>query len=155
MMIKTQIQNKLQTIFSRVGETPTKRLEGENSWAQYDASRERDRFESLAQNEDARAGTYEVANTHHPFAPPYRTEVQLEGSLEDGDLFRQDALFLDMPVRTENNPTFLTTVHAQFDSEGMTKLETVEGPEGITARRLFADYDEPSKNYVEEYFIAG
>jgi hypothetical protein len=153
-MIKTNVTQKIQSIFARIDGQPVKRLEGENSWAHFDATRERDRFQSLSDNPEARAGTYQVSNTRHPFAPPYRSEVQLSGDLKNGEVFRQDALFLNLPVRTTGDPTFLTTVNARFDEEGVTKLETVEGPKGVTARRLFADYDEPWKDYVEEYFIA-
>lgn len=153
-MIKTQIQNKLRTVFAHLDHKPDKRIEGADCWAHYDADRERDRFERLSENPQARAGTYEVANTGHPFAPPYRLKAQLEGDLTNGDLFREDALFLDLPVRTENNPTFLTTAHTHFGEEGILKLETVEGPRGTTARRVFSDYDEPWKDFVEEYHLS-
>lgn len=152
-MIASSVGNKLNTIFQKAG-TPTRRLEGDASWAGHDAARERDRFVSLAGDQAARDGRYDVASTHHPFAPPFRTKAQVAGSLENGVMSREDALFLDLPVRTEGSPTFLTTSETRFSAEGVLKLEAIEGPEGVTARRIFADYDEPSKNYVEEFLIA-
>ncbi|MCA9778583.1 MAG: hypothetical protein KC800_17770 [Candidatus Eremiobacteraeota bacterium] len=153
-MIASTISQKLNSVFQKLGDQQPKRLEGEKSWAKYDAAREKDRFESLAGDSSALDGTYDVANTHHPFAPPYRSKVQISGNSEEGTISRQDALFLDLPVRTEGSPTFLTSSETTFTAEGATKLEVVEGPKGTTARRLFTDFDEPQKDYVEEYFIA-
>lgn len=152
-MIAANVNRKLTSLFQNLGQ-PDKKLTGEQSWAKYDANRERDRFESLSDNPQARDGSYNVAATHHPFAPPFRTQVQVTGDLQNGSVARQDALFLDLPVRTEGAPTFLTISETTFTPEGMTRLEAVEGPGGTTARRIFSDLDEPSKDYVEEYYLA-
>lgn len=153
-MIASVVSQKLNAVFQNLPATPTRRLEGSESWSNYDADRERDRFQALSDNSSARDGSYEVAVTNHPFAPPYKSQAQVSGDSQQGELFRQDGLYLGLPVGTEGVPTFLTTVHAQFNGDEMTKLELVESRDGTTARRLFADQDEPWKNYVEEYFLA-
>ena len=152
-MIAATVNNKLTNLFRQL-DKPDRKLTGQDSWAKYDSGRERDRFERLADDPSARQGTYEVSSTHHPFSPPFRTHLQVDGNLNDGRISCQQALYLDLPVRTEGEPTFLTTSQTTFTSEGATKLELVEGPEKTTARRLFSDYDEPHKDFVEEYFIA-
>lgn len=153
-MINSTVMGRLNTIFYKASQAPSKKSTGKDCGAEYDLNRERDRFQSLSGNSEARDGTYDVSATNHPFAPPFRTQVQLNGDLDGGTIARRDALYLDLPVRTTGEPTFLTTSHTHFSDESMIKLEAVEGPEGTTARRIFADYDEPEKNYVEEYFIA-
>jgi len=153
-MIGSAIQSKIQSVFQKVGPQPDNKLTGEKSWSSYDANRDRDRFESHSDDPAARDGSFDVGTTHHPMAPPYRIKMQLAGDLNNGTLLREQALFVDLPVRTEGNPTFLTSSETTFSSEGVTKLEVVEGPDKTTARRLFHDYDEPHKDYVEEYFLA-
>jgi hypothetical protein len=152
-MIAATINHKLTTLFRNL-DKPDKLLVGEDSWAKYDSSRERDSFERLSDDPTARQGTYDVSSTHHPFSPPYRSQVQVSGDLTNGTVSQQHSLFLELPVRTTGDPTFLTTSQTTFTPEGATKLEAVEGPNGTTARRLFSDYDEPQKDYVAEYFIA-
>lgn len=154
-VIASTISQKINNVFQQVGEqAPKRRLEGDKSWSSYDSARDKDRFESLAHDSSALNGTYDVAQTHHPFSPPYRSKVQISGTPENGTISSEHALFLDLPVRTEGAPTFLTSAQTTFTSEDATKLEVVEGPDGTTARRLFTDFDEPNKNFVEEFFIA-
>lgn len=153
-MVGSSVDKKLQTIFSKPRQEPAKKLVGEESWAKYDASRETDRFEALSGNERAREGSYDVHVTHHPMAPPYRAQVELKGDLLNGEMKRQDSLFLGLPINTYGEPTFLTTAHTQFTPEGIFKREAVEGPNGTTARTIVVNYADPSQNYVEEYLIA-
>lgn len=148
------INAKITSTFAKAGPQPSRKLTGNESWSNYDANRAIETFERLSDNPEARQGTYDLQVPNHPMAPPYRSQVHISGTLENGQMCKQDSLFLDLPVRTSGKPTATTTSRTEFTSEGVTKYEVVESPQGTTARTLFADFDEPSKNYVEEYIIA-
>ena len=148
------INAKIASTFAKAGPQPTRKLTGDASWSNYDTNRAIETFERLSDNPEARDGTYDLQVPNHIMAPPFRSQVHISGSLENGQMCKEDSLFLDLPVRTTGKATAVTTSRTEFSSEGVTKYEVVEIPDRTTARKLFTDFDDPSNNYVEEYIIA-
>lgn len=152
-MIQTRVQQTLQQVFSRPEAAQATRLSGDNCWAHYDAKREREVFEGLQRSDSFQSGSLDMHHPGHCMAVPSRRQAEFSGSLENGQMQREDSLFLTS-LDTHGQPNIKTSVHTSFTPEGLTKKEAVQYSDYTLARNIVVSYDDPSLNYIEEFKIA-
>lgn len=152
-MIQTRVQNTLHQVFSRPEAAQASKLTGDRCWAEYDGKREKEVFEGLQQSDQFQSGSIDLHHRGHCLSVPSRRQAELSGTLENGQMQREDSLFLTS-LDTHGQPSIKTSVHTAFGPDGLTKKEAVEYADYTVGRTIVVNYDDPSLNYIEEFKIA-
>jgi hypothetical protein len=152
-MIASQVQDKLQRVYSHPAASQPKRSSGEG-YATHEAHREIDVFHFVKSQDADRDGQVEIHHPGHSLAIPSRREVGYSGCVQTGSMQRIDGLFVTT-TDTHSKPNFETYVDTQFSPDGIVKREATFAPDGVSARLVSVNHLDPSLNYVEEFRIAG